>query len=436
LDRADATLVSTGDLAVLVRGTGSGEASVRWFGASCERDTTWRLRTGITFGSDLRLHARTKATCHHGHLIARRSMLDVGAESKATSISLVAHGPDGAVRALDYDISSLDRTQLPDAPVPTYDELPVGDPTTIPWWQDGRLHLGDMAIDTDRSGGIVSRNGTTIVNGRRWSSARRGAYWFLVRGDHLVRLPMAERADSGPLMSADGAWIAWLEERPAAVETRRRWVRYRVVLFDVAQQAIVNAARDRRFVDREDAVNGVWLRTVSNDGTVVFTRGHDGRQALSSTGIPVDLLGPRIDEGRDVDGWPGGTSFYDRGRTIYGTVGPDGTFVEVGRFRGADGQWSPDGTSFAHLEMDRTAGLSVTTIDGKTADLGFPRDLTFATVVGWESDDAVVVWKQLALEDGEPTGLVRCFVSTQECEQVPDGPGAGSWATFPGLGGY
>ena len=45
---------------------------------------------------------------------------------------------------------------------PTYNELPLGAPTTLPWWQGGQLHLGETVIATRRSD-IVSRNGTTVV---------------------------------------------------------------------------------------------------------------------------------------------------------------------------------------------------------------------------------------------------------------------------------
>ena len=56
----------------------------------------------------------------------------------------------------------------------TYDGLPVGAPTILPWWQRRQLHLGETVIRTRRSD-IVSRNSTGLGRSRtnRYSSLFR-----------------------------------------------------------------------------------------------------------------------------------------------------------------------------------------------------------------------------------------------------------------------
>lgn len=311
-----------------------------------------------------------------------------------------------------------------------YDELPVGAPTTLPWWQDGELHVGQTVIATRRSD-VASRSGTTLVATDEYRRMGRDATWFLVDEDRLVRLPMRTRTDQ-PLISADGRWVAWLEVRARDTDRYRRVERYRVVVFDVDRQRVANFFRDRRLVAWEDGINGIWLRTLSNDGRLVLSRGSDGVQVLSPVGRPVRFGGPHLGNGAAVDGWPRGTTVYrpQSGRSRYGVVDEDGGFEPVGSFTVEfAGLWAFDGSAYAYTDLDATT-RRVRHLDGRTVTLATPDDLDELRVVGWESADAVVLWSYRDWTDDQVSHLVRCSATTGACEQAA-GPQSGSYATMP-----
>jgi hypothetical protein len=308
-----------------------------------------------------------------------------------------------------------------------YDDLPVGAPTTLPWWQHGRLHVGDTVIETKRND-IASRNGTTVVGS---DADRRGGQpttWSLVRGDRLAPLPMRAKADQ-PLISADGHWVAWLEVRAPRTDAYKRIERYRVVLYDARAHRVANTLRDRRLVAWEDGGNGIWIRTLSDSGRLLLTQGNDGVKVLSPRGVPVDFGGPG-GSGLSVDGWPLGTTTF-RGhssRSVYGTVSRAGRFDEAGSFAlSFAGLWSADGSGYAY---EHDGAYAVRTLDGATVALDVPEDVDGLRVVGWESDTSVVLWSFDDWTAEMTSRLVRCSTTSGACEQVPDGPRSGRFATM------
>jgi hypothetical protein len=321
---------------------------------------------------------------------------------------------------------------VPGAGSPTYDELPVGAATTLPWWQRGRLHLGTTIVETER-GDIVSRNGTTVVTGRE--DRRRGgaAMWFLVDGERLERLPMETHGDQ-PLVSADGRWLAWKEVRAQETDAYRRIERYRVVVYDVEQQAVANSFRDRRLVGWEDGINGIWLRTLSNRGRLVLHQGSDGVKVLSPRGRPTRFGGRHVGLGTQPDGWPRGTTIYRwRSETSeYGLVARNGSYEQVGSFTLPwSGLWSANGGGYAYTDYDtQDETYWVVTLDGGTVQLTTPVDVSHFRVVGWESADAVILWHFDNYGETRASQLVRCWSTTGACERVPDGPKAGRRATM------
>lgn len=314
-----------------------------------------------------------------------------------------------------------------------YDELPVGTATTLPWWQRGRLHLGDTTIETRRSD-IVSRNGTTVVAISEDRRLGGPAMWYLVDGDQQEQLPMETRGHQ-PLVSADGHWLAWKEVRAERTDAYRRIERYRVVVYDVEQQAIANSFRDRRLVGWEDGINGIWLRTLSNRGRLVLHQGSDGVKVLSPRGRPARFGGPHTDLGAEPDdGWPRGTTVYRSrtGTSEYGRVARNGSFALVGSSTVSTvGLWSANGGGYSYTDYDTEDPTHwVRSLDGQTVQLDVPIDVTDFRIVGWESADAVILWHFDNYGDTRESQLVRCATSTGACERVPDGPKAGRRATM------
>ncbi|RYB88900.1 hypothetical protein EUA06_19180 [Nocardioides glacieisoli] len=315
---------------------------------------------------------------------------------------------------------------------PTYDELPMGAPTTLPWWQGGQLHVGGAVIATGRSD-IVSRGGTTVVAADGGRSTGGPATWFVVEGGTLEQLPMRTRG-SQPLVSADGRWLAWAEVRAPRTEAYRRVQRYRVVLYDVERQGVANLFRDRRSVAQEDGDNGIWLRTLSNRGRLVLSQGSAGVKVLSPRGRPVRFGGPQVGNGVDLDGWPGGTTVWrsKSEASVYGTVGRNGGFDQVGRFTVSwSGLWSADGSAYAYTDYGPDGNeYWVRRLDGASVRLTTPSDVRELRIVGWESPDAVVLWSFDDYSGMPSSRLVRCSAATGSCERVPGGPLPGSPATM------
>jgi len=311
--------------------------------------------------------------------------------------------------------------------------LPVGSPTTVPWWQHRRLHIGDTVIRTRRSA-IASRVGTTVVATSEDRRMGQPAIWYLVAGKRLQRLPMLTRADT-PLISANGHWLAWLEVRAPDTTAYRRIERYRVVVYNVARHRITNRFRDRRLVEWEDGINGIWLRTLSNTGRLVLSRGSDGVKVLPPHGRLVRFGGPQVGNSAQVDGWPRGTTVFRSGatRSVYGRVSRLGQFDQVGEFTVSfSGIWSADGSAYAYTDYDTPSPTYwVRPLAGPSLQLDVPTDVPGYRIVGWESPDAVLLWYFNDYSSQPASRLLRCSTSVGSCERVPHGPRAGAPATMP-----
>ena len=224
-------------------------------------------------------------------------------------------------------------TPMPYDPLPTsYEQLPLGPATTLAWWQANKLHAGGTTIRT-RLHALAARAGTTVI-GSGWSYPGRRSTAVVVRGGTtLVRLPIAGHI-RGPEISADGHYIAWLDEqaRTRIAEDLDR-VRYRLVLYDATTFRVVADHRETREVEREDGINGLSLLSVANTGQALFTRSSAGPYVLAPGRRPVKVKG-HLTQLRDWDGWPLGiTTFRRRGgsdRGLFGTVSRRGRFHHVG----------------------------------------------------------------------------------------------------------
>jgi hypothetical protein len=312
--------------------------------------------------------------------------------------------------------------------------LPEGPATDVPWWQDGVLHVGGTTIPTSfRS--IVYRGGTTVV-GR---SSTAGAEWYLIVGDTLEPL-ISSAYPSVPVVSADGARIAWVEETGRRQLDRTNTdVDYRVVAYDAATRQAVGSLERTERVQCCDAGGVLTVAGIDLDGRVVliggeslaWTPGHD----------PVRLRGPGAD-GILGDIWPGGVMWQGQGEGFfdlvgeYGTVGADGVIHRVGAVPNDQfGIWSPDGTAYVYPGDAGGGSPAKVTLDhlwisspenGQPVELRLPPTPTYE-ILTWESANAVIIQaRQPYGEPGDfPAGLVqlvRCSSRSGVCERVSDGP--------------
>ena len=320
---------------------------------------------------------------------------------------------------------------VPYDPLPTsYDQLPLGPATTLAWWQAGTLHAGGTTIRT-RLRELAARAGTTVI-GSGWSYPGRRSSAVVVRGGTtLVRLPIAGHI-RGPEISADGHYIAWLDERETRIAEDRDRVRYRLVLYDAITYEVVADHRETRTVEREDGINSLSLISVANTGQVLFTRSAAGPYVLAPGRRPVKVKG-HLPQLRDWDGWPLGiTAFRSRAgsdRGLFGTVSRRGRFHPVGTTSTGYGKWSPFGDGFAFdIEgifknaywVDRPGA-------GTSVQLGVPTDRESLHVVGWDGPGSVLLWDA----ESETSQFLRCDAATGACQRVEGGPVPGPRVVVP-----
>jgi len=317
---------------------------------------------------------------------------------------------------------------VPYDPLPaTVEELPQGGPTTLPWWQDGVLHVDGRTIETKLSR-IAHRAGTTVVGkGSGYPASKTD--WYLVVRKKLK--PLVTTGTVGlPTISANGRWIAWLKEtyfgdpyEDYGVDTR-----HELVVYDVRKREVRDSYVNRRTV-YDDGDNGMGMWGLDNRGRVAL--GIAGQDYIWRPGHRlVTLKGRSYDNYLDLDSWPRGITQYARIQDagLYGTVDRKGRFDKQGLVHEIRGVWSAGGEGYFY----RTEGGSfwVDRIDdGLRIQLGVPDvDDDNIGVVGWESDTSVIAWQHDTYGDVKVSVLLRCDAVTGDCERVEGGPTADSRA--------
>ncbi|WP_426245052.1 hypothetical protein [Nocardioides sp. LHG3406-4] len=316
------------------------------------------------------------------------------------------------------------------------DDLPMGPETRVPWWQDGRLHVGQTTIET-RLELVHHANGTTVV-GR--SHVTRGSAWFLVRGSSLERL-VTSRGPVSPEVSADGRTVVWVE---AIAEDRRR-----ITAYDVASGAETGSIEVpvETFCCTGDGE--LYLRGVTTDGRVVWSvdRTSFVWRPGEPTAVRVDMPGHQL----AMDNWPGGLMWQGHGDSVFelpgvlATVSETGGVQRIGRVPTEDGRWSPDGSSYAYAGQadgrsfakaprDHIWVQDIDSRETRLLDLPGGAPASLVSLVAWESRTAVIVGSWLPFDGGDDQHaglqwLVRCDTGTGACERVPGSP-AGV-PTFP-----
>jgi hypothetical protein len=293
------------------------------------------------------------------------------------------------------------KEELP-APRP-FDPVPG---TSIPYWQEGVLHVGETEIQTTYRD-LKFANGTTVV-GR----VARGE-WFHVVGSELVRLPTGG-AGLDPKLSADGDTAAWVT---VIDETTRR-----VVAWDLTTDTEIAEVEVPVQVECCDQGGELILHGVDSEGRVFWSTDRTlmwtpGSEPVEVTGAGTAIFG---------DLWPGGLMFQSDEQPdlsvgpvgTYGTVDDDGVFTKVGDVpTDQNGVWSPDGQHYVYGNKDGTT-FQVAELDGDATFLDLDTFVyDFIGIATWESVDDVI----LRAGSGDRISLLRCTVSTGECDVALEG---------------
>ena len=255
-------------------------------------------------------------------------------------------------------------------------------PTTVPWWQDGVLHVAGAEIPTPLRE-IVYAGGTTLVGAADAEASR----WSLVRDGRLAPLVRA-RTRVDPVLSDDGSRIAWVRDTHSRQVAEQVYVvMSRVVAYDVATGRRAGPWSTHHRVQCCDAVGQLFVEEVVGDGSVVLARAYLGRMRWVPGADPVPLPGRGT--------WPGSR----------------------------DGLTSPDGGAVALLATDDGSRppkepRTVPWVRGHGRPVRLDAQAG-ARIVAWE-DDAHVV-----LASGHPVRFLRCTAATGACEQTADRPAAG-----------
>lgn len=320
------------------------------------------------------------------------------------------------------------------SPSPTPD-LPSGsEPTILPYWQDGRLHVDGRTVETDlrnlRHGG-----GTTVVG----TQYGEDAAWYLVDGSRLVPVLETDNPVSEVLVSPDGAVVALSEVLPGEEG-------FRLVLWDVESRTEVGSTVRG---PQHTATGELFLDGIDLDHRVFFV---DDAVRMWSAGQEPVTVGVEATLTR-AQPWPGGLMYqeWEEGQDlpagVYGTVDDSGAFQEAGMTPSAQtGLWSPDGVTYVFsaaradpARFARDGADAVWVQRGGSEPVRLPLPDARWQPVGWESTDQVVL--NVPTEQPDPSGLprverlVRCDVAARSCTRVADAPTgplvwavAGPWA--------
>ncbi|MEZ0579332.1 hypothetical protein [Nocardioides sp. MH1] len=357
---------------------------------------------------------------------ARRRGIAVGAAALAVAtivgVTQVVGGGDGGAPE----------------PAPSPDVPTGSDPTNIPYWVDGTLHVGDESIETDLASTLFVA-GTTVVG----STDEEGrSEYALVDGDGLVPIVESEHAVQ-PAISPDGEMVVLLESTSSVeqrlsawdVETRSEIASVEIPLDKAQPEFVVGIDRDRR----------VFL-TDQRDSALMWVPGDDpvpllgvSPSALGTTNWPGGLAYRRVKGGTGI-----GTTLGD----VFGTVDDGGTFHEVGtlsRLASGVGTWSPSGKVYAtylHTDYEPPGDgkyLSLEYADGRDPTTIALPDAQFWQFVAWESDTQLLLFVPGDQPDPDAPPLVdelaRCDVVALTCTLIDEVPeGAVQWAWVAGSG--
>jgi hypothetical protein len=289
-------------------------------------------------------------------------------------------------------------------PAPRPDEPTPG--TSVPYWQDGVLHVGETEIETTYRD-LEFANGTTLV-GR----VARGE-WFHVVGGELVPLPMGDPG-LDPKLSADGDTAAWVT---AVDETTRR-----VVAWDLTTDTAIDEVETPVAVECCDVGGDVVLHGVDAEGRAFWSSDRTfvwkpGSEPVVVTGASTAIFGEL---------WPGGLMYQSDDLPelttapigTFGTVDDDGRFTKVGDVSSEqNGRWSPDGQHYVWGNKEQTT-FQVDDLEGGFVRLELdPSAYDFVGIAAWESLDDVI----FRAGSGSSRTLLRCSASTGECEVAVEG---------------
>lgn len=313
----------------------------------------------------------------------------------------------------------------PPEPSPSPDVPTGSDPTNIPYWVDGTLHVGDVEISTDLRPGLYAA-GTAFVG----QGDKDGGEMYLLHGDELVPFVESDRMLHSTI-SRDGRLVVTLDYAPGGSQRLTAWdVDSRSEIASVSlpiqeeadQYLVVGIDQDHRvFVSNDRASALMWV---------------PGQDPIPVTGVSPSAL--------DAEPWPGGLS-YSRVRggsgigvslgDVFGTVDDRGRFHEVGRLPAlGPGSWSPTGEVYVtSLPTETTNGLDRKALtleyaDGREPEVIELPDDELWLPVAWESDTQLVLavsGNQVDANVNPPVDeLARCDVIALTCteiDEVPDG---------------
>lgn len=308
----------------------------------------------------------------------------------------------------------------------TLAQLAAGADTTLPWWSGGELHVQGRVLPTNHDE-VVSAAGTTLVGNLYVAGFEHTSAWWYVARDGLVPLASSTTTLFTPVVSSDGALVAWVE--PLG-RTRRL-----LVLWDVRRRHPVDSVPLRVHRPCCEQQDTVAVRGVDRQGQVFFDTG--GRLRVWAPGRPVRAVRGLAGRLYEVHAYADGITWQahapdplgpfpvsagsvdDRGRVHDAGSLPNGTL------------WSPDGGRYAFVGEAHGSG-SVRAVPGQVwvADalhvrphrMRLPPRANYQ-LVAWESPTSVVV--AVRRDTGRPlrgsdlptqVQLLRCQADTGACE--------------------
>ncbi|UMG93241.1 hypothetical protein [Nocardioides sp. TF02-7] len=193
------------------------------------------------------------------------------------------------------------RPQPAPAPEPTTELPSGGEPTILPSWRDGTLHVGDVTVETDLRN-IRYGGGTTVVG----TQYGEDAAWYLVDGPELVPVVETGNAVSEVVVSPDGTLVAYAEVLPGDEG-------FRVALWDAEDHVELDAT----VRGPDSAATGeLFLDGFDLDGRLFFV---DDAVRMWSAGTEPVTVGVEATLNR-AQPWPGGLMYeeWEQGQDLPG----------------------------------------------------------------------------------------------------------------------